>query len=75
MYNVTLRRVRATTVAVEKTINITCSECLSVALDTRQQIAHALNCIVACGHHGFTYFSTLPHKSHDFRGGKKTYLN
>ena len=30
-YNVTLRRVRATTVAVEKSISITCSECVFVS--------------------------------------------
>jgi len=32
MYNVTLRRVRVTIVVVEKTMNITYSECVSVAL-------------------------------------------
>jgi hypothetical protein len=35
MYNVTLRRVRATTVTVEKQIIITYSECVSLALGIR----------------------------------------
>jgi hypothetical protein len=49
-YNVTLRRVRVTNVSRGKSINITCPECVSVAL----VILHALRMchIVICGFYG-----------------------
>ena len=57
-YDVTMRRVPATTVAV------TFSECVSVALGIR----HAMHIrhIVICGLSGSQYFSTLFHKQYDF---------
>jgi len=65
-----MRRDPATIVAVEKAMNITCSECVFVALITQHQNAHALNYTVACGLHGVACFSTLSHKRHDFRKKK-----
>jgi hypothetical protein len=53
-YNVLLRHVRATVVAVEKTIIITYSECMSVALGI--QYAMRMRQIVVSGFSGSTKF-------------------
>ena len=71
-YNITLRGVRVTIVAVEKAINVTYSECLFVALG----IQHAMSMrrillSVTCP--AVQYLSILSHKEQDFR--KKTLLN
>jgi hypothetical protein len=68
-YNVTLFCVRATTVAVEKQLSITYSECVFVAL--RMQHVILMHHIVICGLFGSTNFPTLSHKRHYFR--KKSY--
>ena len=67
-FNVTLRRFRATTVAVEKRC-VTYSKCVFVALG----IQHAVRMphFVACGLSGCTNFSALLHKLHDFWKKKK----
>jgi hypothetical protein len=57
MYNVTLRRVRVTTVVCGKTISITYSVCVSVAVVTRH--AMRMRHIVICGFSGCTIF--FPH--------------
>ena len=72
-YNITLRGVRVTIVAVEKAINVTYSECLFVALG----IQHAMSMrrillSVTCP--AVQYFSILSHKEQDFRK-KKSLLN
>ena len=54
-YNVTQRRVRATIVALEKTINVTYSECLFVALGI--QHAMRMRYIVICD---LTGYNILP---------------
>ena len=54
MYNVTLRRVRVTTVACGKAISITYSVCVSVALVIRH--AMRVRLIVICGLAGCTIF-------------------
>jgi hypothetical protein len=54
-YNATLRRVRATAVAVEKLLSITYSaECVSLALAS--QHAKRMRCIIICGLPGSTIF-------------------
>ena len=68
MYSVTLRRVRATTVAVEKQeVWRILSVCLSPSLSSMQR-ACAILSYVACP--ALQYFSTLSHKRHGFRGKK-----
>ena len=70
-FNVTLRRVRATIVAVEKqSIIHNLSVCIcSLRYPTCN--AHAPYCHVACP--PLQYFSTLSHKRHDFRNKKIRY--
>jgi hypothetical protein len=65
MYNVTLRRVRITIVAVKKAISITYSECLFVALVIQhaKSMRHIILLSVACLI--LSYFSTLSDKRHD----------
>ena len=66
--NITLRRVRATTVAVGKR---SYSGCVFVALGMQREIR--MHYIFVCGLPSPTVFSTLAHKRHDFR--KKKLLN
>jgi len=63
-FNVTLRRVRAITVAVEKQ---SYSRCVFVALGIQREMR--LHNIV-CDLPDSTIFSTLSHKRHDFRKKK-----
>ena len=69
--NVTLRRVRATIVAVGKLISITCPEFLFVALVI--QHAMRLRHVVMWPARLYNIFFTLSHKPHDFR--KRNLLN
>ena len=66
-YNLTLGRVRATTVSVEKQLSIAHSECVSVALVI--QHATRMHHIILSSVVGAAVldFSTLSHKRHDFR--------
>ena len=69
-YNITLRHVRATSVAVAKQIIIiTFSECVFVAVGI--QHAKCMRDFVSCGLPALQYFSTLSHKRHNFRKKKK----
>jgi hypothetical protein len=69
LYNVTLRTVRATAVAVEKKY-VTYSECVFVALFMQHanRMLRIISSYAACL--ATLYFSTLLHKRHDFRGKK-----
>jgi hypothetical protein len=66
VYTVTLRRVRVTTIALEKRqVLHTLSVCVCVSLSI--QNAMRMHHIVNCDLRGSTLFSTLSHKRHDFR--------
>jgi len=66
MYNVILRRVGATVVAVEKSIIITYRECVFIALGFQHAVRKGH--FVICGLPASTvFFFTLFHKWHDFR--------
>ena len=69
-YNVTLRSVPVTIVAVENQKSITYSECVC-SLIYPECKAHAPYYIFICSLSGPTIFSTLSHKCHDFRKKKK----
>ena len=58
-YNVTVRRVRVTIVAVEKSVSVTYSERVFVALGIQYANAHALYYIVNCGLSGSKIFSHI----------------
>jgi hypothetical protein len=66
-YNVTLRRVRVTIVAVEKQCLLHILIVCSLKYPARNAHASAIVLSVACTN--LLYFSTLSHKGHDFRGG------
>jgi hypothetical protein len=68
--NVTLRRVRATIVAVEKQTNIVYPECVFLDLGIQHANACAILLFVACP--AVQYFSTFPINGMIF-GGKKDY--
>jgi hypothetical protein len=61
-----LRRVRATIVAVEKSISITYSECLFVVLGIQRAVRRIISSVWL-----YNIFFTLSHKRHDFRKKKK----
>jgi hypothetical protein len=63
-----MRRVHATTVAVEKQLSITYSKCVFVALGA--QHATHMRHIFICGLLGSTIFFQLSHKRHYFRKEK-----
>ena len=72
-YNVTLRRVRVTNVAVEKQY-YTLRVCVcTLALVTRNVMCTCRITLLYAACHCLPYFSTLSHKRHDFREG--TVLN
>jgi hypothetical protein len=60
LYNVTLRRVRVTTVVVKTTIIITYCECVYVALGIQHALRMTIMSSVACP--ALQYFSKLPEK-------------
>jgi hypothetical protein len=66
-YNVTLRRVRVTIVAVEKAISITYSECMSIALVIQHAKRTRRIILLSVAWLALPYFSTLSHKRHDFQ--------
>jgi len=66
---VTLRRVRETTVPVEKQEVILHIECVVCNLSYPARKAQALYLSVACP--ALPYCSKLPHKRHEFQGGGK----
>ena len=63
-YNVTLKRVRVTTVDVDKQYYIFCV-CVRILTLV---IRHAPYYIVNCDIYGSTIFSQITHKRHNFRG-------
>jgi hypothetical protein len=64
-YNVTLRRVRKTTLVAEK--QLTYFECLSVGLAIQQAKSMRSIILSSVASLDLQYFSTLCHKQHDFR--------
>jgi DNA-binding transcriptional MocR family regulator len=66
MYNVTLRQIHATTVAVEKSISITYSERVFVTLGI-QHAMHMCHIVMFGLPHSTIFFSTLSHQWYDFQ--------
>ena len=71
MYNVPLRRVRATAVAVKKAISITYSVCVCVCLCVCVCIQCACAILSSVAGPALQYFSTLSHKRHELKKKKK----
>ena len=65
-YNVTLRRVRSTTVAAGKQC-VTYSECVSVALGIQHMMRMRCIILLSVASLALQYFSALSHKLHDFQ--------
>lgn len=73
-YNVTLKHVSRNHCYRGKSISSTFSQSVSIALVIQLFLAHASYYIVIYGLFGSTiFFSTLPHKQHDFRKKKNCY--